>query len=228
VKKFSAEPIHDPLWKGDCRDSLATGQGILYDTWKVMRYRGEMKNGWPEGYGAYYKDYITEGNWLKGKPLDVGYFLREVRFTGANTYNFINNGMRYLLNTKEGFTEEALVTFARYDAKYFTEHVSADTSYVPFPEKRKNRKAIPPPEYYASYAFFIGTNAQSGFITSSYYKRFLVRCKYSGDWHILYFTESYGKRTGYTGTWETGPFGKEGAVKYKTAGEALKVMCFCD
>jgi hypothetical protein len=228
VKKFTPGRIQEPLWQGDCRDSLATGEGILYDLLNDMRYRGEMKNGLPDGYGAFYDKYITEGTWKNGKPAKAGYYLREVRFGNERDYVFIENGMRFKLNDNIGFTADALIMPAKPDTNGFAERLSADSTYVPFPVKKKNRKYMPPPEYYASSLFFIEASGSGGAFVSHYYKRFLVQCKESRDWHVLYCKESFGKKSVPVDEWQLEPFESTNATKYKTAYEALKARCSCN
>jgi hypothetical protein len=227
VKKINNERIHEPLWTGPCKDSLATGEGILYDGWNKMRYRGEMQIGLPQGYGAWYGKYSIDGTWAKGKPVNAGYYLREVRFNEEGTYAYTDNGLRYLLNKNKGLTTEALNMPEKLDTNGFSKRLSEDNTYVPFPEKKKKKNAILPPDYYASSIFYLDESGGSGTFTSTFYKRFLVRCKQSGDWYVLYFKESFGKGT-QANIWLTEPFEKTNARKYYSARDALQAMCSCD
>jgi hypothetical protein len=88
---------HTITWSGRCRDSLATGKGIL--TWRlndleVARYEGYMLNGRPHGRGKYNygEGILLEGNFADGEFFDLSpECLRLVRKNAIKDIDTSNN-----------------------------------------------------------------------------------------------------------------------------------------
>ena len=197
TNKILNDPIFDPSWVGDCINDSAEGQGILYDYFGQMKYKGEMKNGSPNGAGIYFGDYMINGDWINGIPQNANYYLREVMFSPDHYPVFIENGLR--LNVKQHYSTEFYLTnyffidsmLSAIDSLDFAARLEKDTLYRLEPKKNTQLPSADSADC-AAHVFYTGYRSSSGINYSSFYNFYIVQCK-NGSIRKFFKQEKIGK-----------------------------------
>lgn len=183
VAKIENEFVFKPSWTGDCVNDSASGEGVLYDYFGYMKYKGGMKNGASDGFGVYFGDYLVEGNWSKGIPQSADYYLREVKFSAEYYHLFIENGLRFSMKDHKYSTEYYLENhfyadslLSKIDSSNFVIRLEKETLYHPNVTQQSLMTfvdSVPCIEH----VFYNGRQFSTGWNSSDSYHFFVVQCK---------------------------------------------------
>jgi|GEM_PF-3757528 len=234
VNKIASETIFRPSWTGECVNDSAVGNGILFDYSGSIRYSGEMKSGFANGFGTYFGKYIVSGKWNNGIPIHANYYLREVKFSLDYQSVFIENGVLFKVKDSSYSLQYGVDNYhfidsllATIDSINFSQNLENDTLF--HTNGKKNRiKPVVDSLACVKHIFFLGSGFDAGWSHSNSYDFFVVQCN-SGVISRFYNKNYHFKGGSIRSYWKmnstvNSPISND----FSNPFELLKHVCNCD